>query len=343
MTPIFRSPFIWALVLCAAASLGQSTDGFEAQIRQGDAALQSGRADEALSAGDAAVRIAPERWDGYALSGRALLALRRYEAAADALSQAIERAPGAQQPALRELRRECLVAESGGPGAPPTAAVPAVPAAPPLAANLAAPAAPAAPAAVAAAAPAPAPVPVERRERRSKSSLVFFSADSPEAAWTDAMGLMWARPWYYPASEVGPFDYPQAQTVCAGLRLLGQQDWRLPTVEEVQRIYEVSSKAFRFSPPKFDPEYGLNDAIKHDAWRVRDFTIDGDTFNANRILIWTSTPGDQPGSHQGVYFGRAYSVDDNVKAGDALHGTRRRMPFQAFVLCVRNAGDEASR
>jgi hypothetical protein len=142
---------------------------------------------------------------------------------------------------------------------------------------------------------------------------------------------------------VGPFDYPEAQAVCRNLRLLGQQDWRLPTVGEVQRIYDVSSKLLRFSPPKFDEDYGLNDALKHDAWRVRNFTVNGDTFEGNRILIWSSTPGDQAGRHQGVYFGRVYSVDDDQKIGSSLHGTVRRMPFHAYVLCVRGGGDQAAQ
>lgn len=367
MMPSSRWKLLWAplLVLLAATSLAQSSGDFEVQIRQGDAALQSGQDEVALSAGDAAVRIAPDRWDGYALSGRALLALRRYEMAADALSRAIERAPAVEQPALRELRRQCLLAEAGpasaapaGPPVPPVAsapqyaptpAAPSVPTPPPVAAAPAptppppAPVVAAAPAAPATAAPA-APAPkVARRGRKSKSPLVFFNPDAPEAVWSDDAGLMWARPWYYPASDVGPFNFPQAQSVCANLKLLGQQDWRLPTVEEVQRVYMVSSKSFRFSPPKFDPDYGLNDALKHDAWRVREFTVDGDTFNGNRILIWSSTPGDKPGRHEAVYFGRAYSVDDDQKVGSALHGTMRRSPYHAYVLCVRNGQDQASR
>jgi len=355
----FRSVFLWApfLVLLAATSLAQSNGDFDAQIRLGDAALQGLRADVALSAGDAAVRIAPDRWDGYALSGRALLALRRYEMAADALSRAIERAPAAEQPGLRELRRQCLLAESGSPapvGPPVVAALPAAPAAPafaPAPPAPPAPAAPPAPPAVAAAAAAPViaapsapPAPVRLSRRRgSKSPLVFFRPDSPDAGWSDGQGLVWARPWYYPANEQGPVDFDQAKALCAGLTLLAQHDWRLPTLEEVQRVYAVSSKTFRFSPPKFDPDYGLNEALKHDAWRVREFTVDGDEFNGNRILIWSSTPGDQPDRHEAVYFGRAYSVDDDQKIGSKLHGTVRRSPFHAYALCVRNDQDQASR
>ncbi len=343
MTTSSRTAFLWAplLALLATVSVAQSNGDFDAQILQGDTALQSGQAGAALSAGDAAIRLSPDRWDGYALSGRALLALKRYELAADALSRAIERAPPAVQPQLRQLRRDSLLAEAGAPS--PAPAAPPVASAPTVAAE--APSPPPAPAGAAAPTEAPKPAPVvARRGRRSKSPLVFFNPDSPEAAWTDSAGLLWARPWYYPANDVGPFDFAEAKAVCGALRLLGQQNWRLPTVEEVQRIYQVSSKAFRFSPPKFDPDYGLNEAMKHDAWRVRDFEVNGDSFNGNRLLIWSSTPGDRPGRHEAVYFGRAYSVDDNEKVGSSLHGTLRRSPFHAYVLCVRSdAQDQASR
>lgn len=326
-----RTPFTWAplLLLFAAMSLAQTGD-VDAQLRAGESALQQGKAEAALAAGDAAVRMAPERWDGYALSGRALSALRRYEPAADALSEAIRRAPQAQQAQLRELRRECLVAESDsreGPAAP----------APSSAASAAGGVPAAAPAGIP---PAPPPPPVAHSRARSRGVVPLFSPDSPDAAWTDATGLMWARPWYYPASDSGPFDYPEAQALCAQLSLLGQRDWRLPTLQELQRVYAVSSRALRFSPPKFDPDYGLNDALKRDAWPVRDFTVQGDSFNGNRLLIWTSTPGDQTGRHEAVYFGRAYSVDDDQRIGIALHGTHRRMPFHAYALCVRSGQEE---
>src|SRR6185437_917 len=328
------------LLALATASLSQSNDDFDAQLQLGDVALQRGLADAALSAGDAAVRDEPEKWNGYALSGRALLALKRYEMAADALSRAIERAPAAEQPALRELRRQSLLAEAGGPApspAPLARAAPVAPA-PPVPPQ----AAPTPGTAAVAAAPA-APAPAARVARRGrKSAFGIFSSDSPDAVWTDSAGLTWARPWYYPSGQEGPFDFPQAQALCAGLTLAGQQDWRLPTVDEVKRIYQVSSKTFRFSAPKFDPDYGLNEALKRDAWQVHEFTVDGDEFNGNRVLIWSSTAGDQPGRHEAVYFGRVYSVDDNVKIGSKLHGTVRRSPFHAYALCVRGGQDQAS-
>ncbi len=69
-----------------------------------------------------AIKIGADRWEGYALMGSALMNLKRYEDAADALSKAIERAPDSKQPSLRDLRRRCLLAESGYPAAPNSSA-----------------------------------------------------------------------------------------------------------------------------------------------------------------------------------------------------------------------------
>lgn len=356
MKQTFRSLCLWAIMLLsilgpyvggATQAVAQPSTDFDAQIQRGASALQASHNDAALSAGDAAIRMAPERWDGYALSGRALLAMKQFESAADALSKAIERAPAAQQPSLRELRREALVEESGAPtstlSSPPISGT-GKPAGAPTS-EVAAAAATAQsvlaqpPAAGVAASINP---PTARPKRGSKGALTLFSPNSPEAAWTDSSGLLWARPWYFPATDVGPFNYAQAKAVCAGLQLLGFQDWRLPTLEELEHVYLPSRKTFRTSPPKFDDDYGLYQAIKHDAWQLRDFTVGGDTFNANRLLIWSSTAGDAPGQHKAVYFGRAYSVDDDQRVGGVLPGTSRRNPFHAYALCARDAAAQAS-
>ncbi|HEY7930558.1 MAG TPA: POTRA domain-containing protein, partial [Steroidobacteraceae bacterium] len=160
--------------------MAPSNDDFDAQISQGNAALQSGRADAALSAGDAAVRIAPDRWDGYALSGRALLALKRYEMAADALSRAIELAPAAEQATLRALRRQCLLAEAGAPTSvpakPPVASAPQSAPAPPV---------PAAPAPQGAPAPAPAPVAPRAAPAPAPGAAAQAANEVPQGSPTD--------------------------------------------------------------------------------------------------------------------------------------------------------------
>src|SRR5713226_7078017 len=142
-TLTFRSlALALALIAVAPYSGGQTAPGYDALITQGNALLQAGNADEALKSGEAAIKARADRWEGYSLAGGALLNLKRYEDAADALSKAIDRAPESKQPALRAQRRECLLAESGYPpstetsltantsapaagGVPPTGSMPA--------------------------------------------------------------------------------------------------------------------------------------------------------------------------------------------------------------------------
>ncbi|MGH8205761.1 MAG: DUF1566 domain-containing protein [Steroidobacteraceae bacterium] len=336
----FRSHRIIALAILVVVYAGyagaQSASNYDVQLQQGASHLQAGDADRALASADAAIRMAPERWDGYALAGRALLRLKEYEPAADALSHAIERAPSAQQPMLRELRRRSLLQESGGAvasapaaQAPAVAPVPAPPPAPP--------AAPRAALAQAASAPALQPsepaVPVKARTRNRR---LRSRADPP--VWTDASsGLMWARPWNYPAGARGPWNFQGAQSFCSALRLGGYSNWRLPTAAEAQDVYLASSKKWAWSTPQFDADYGLNAALRDGTWKLPAISADGDTFKGDRLLVWTSTPGDASGEHAALYFGRSYSVKDESKAGVSLAGERSRNPFQGYALCVRPA------
>jgi cyclophilin family peptidyl-prolyl cis-trans isomerase len=110
----------WAAALFLALMIGsvQSAEPpttkykYDTLIQQGKSQLD-GSAEQAAAAGKAAIKMSPERWEGYALVGGALMNLKRYEEAADTLSKAIERAPQSKQPTLRDLRRQCLLAESG--------------------------------------------------------------------------------------------------------------------------------------------------------------------------------------------------------------------------------------
>jgi len=316
--------------LCACDAGAQGTSAHDVQLQQGTAQLRSGDADAALASGDAAIRIAPERWDGYALAGRALLRLKRYEAAADALGLAIERAPPSQQPALRDLRRESLLQESGVTGAA------TAPTGQPSAASATAPSAGAAAPAVgpSASAVGPATAAVEPTMRAVESTTPVVVTD---AVWVDAStGLMWARPWAYPAAARGPWNFHGAESFCSALRMLGYSNWRLPSAAEAQHVYLVSSKRWQWSNPQFEAAYGLNDALKRGAWKLAPITANGDTFDGRRLLVWTSTPGDGSGAHSALYFGRRYSVNDDSTVGVSLPGEIRRNPYQGYALCVRS-------
>jgi tol-pal system protein YbgF len=104
-----------ALTMGSVRSAEPPASGYDALIQQGKSQLQTGCAEQAAASGNAAIKMSTERWEGYALVGGALMNVKRYEAAADTLTEAIKRAPESKQPALRDLRRQCLLAESGSP------------------------------------------------------------------------------------------------------------------------------------------------------------------------------------------------------------------------------------
>jgi hypothetical protein len=325
-SPVFGGLLAALIPLALAALVSATAQGlskFDTQIGAAHAALSAGDLDQALALGDAAIRINPERWDGYAIAGQALLGLRQYEPAADALSKAIERAPEAQQGKLRDMRRECLVAESAS-TAPSPADRPAAPgaqnASPPAAGSHQTELMPQSPKAVA-------------------QSAGSSHARHDPALWLDAStGLMWARPWHYPQNgAVGPWNLSDAQSFCTMLDLGDYSNWRLPTVDELKHVFHASSKRWRWSNPTFDPGYGIDEALEQKQWRPPEFVVDGDHFEGNRLLLWTSTPADKPGEHVGLYFGKGYSVKDDQRIGSTFEGSASRTPFQGYALCMRTA------
>ena len=195
------------LIASASHSGVQSEAGYDTSIELGNAQLQAGSNDQALRSGEMAITIRAERWEGYALMGSALMNLKRYEDAADALSKAIDRAPESKQPALRDMRRRSLLAESGYPAAanssPPDTTGSRL-----TAAN------------------------AQREDEREH--LVA------KLSWTDpATGLMWAR--YGRHAEYAHATFTRASRYCAALRSLEYTDWRLPTARELTGIYHLAA------------------------------------------------------------------------------------------------------
>jgi tetratricopeptide (TPR) repeat protein len=208
-----------ALMAGASNSSARAASGYDALITQGNALLQAGDDNQALDSGEAAIAIKADRWEGYALAGSALMHLKRYEDAADALSKAIERAPESKQHALRDLRRQCLLAESGYPAVangsvPSNTSVPATTSQAQAPSHLT---------------DTEAQVVVNERKR-----LVA------KLTWADpATNLMWAK--YSHPSEYAHADYTRATNYCAALRSLGYADWRLPTVVEFMHVYHFTA------------------------------------------------------------------------------------------------------
>jgi tetratricopeptide (TPR) repeat protein len=120
----------WAQVIVCLCVLNsgfnasaQSAPDYDTLVHQGNAQLQAGTNDLALTTAQSAIKASPDRWEAYTLAGGALMNLKRYEEAADDFSKAIERAPEAKQTGIRNLRKQCLLAEAGAspnPAATPT-------------------------------------------------------------------------------------------------------------------------------------------------------------------------------------------------------------------------------
>jgi len=292
----------------AAASLAEApaTLDYDSAIKQGTAQLQTGSGDLALASGEAAIRAAPGRWEGHALLGRSLLSLKRYEPAADALSKAIELAPQSEQPTLRDLRRQCLLAEAGS-------------------------------VSTVASAPVATAVPGQSSPAESRMSIETARriVSANDAEWLDAStGLTWARPWYYPPQAARQWNFTDAQSFCSTLTLAGYSDWRLPSAEELQHVFLPSASGWHEARPRFVEGYGLNKALSQGTWAPASFTVNGIKFQGNRLFFWTNTPGDRMGEHVGFYFGEPHSIDDGVKAGESQWGHMLN-PFQGSALCVR--------
>jgi TPR repeat protein len=98
----------------------QGTTDYGELVRQDNSQLQAGNNEQALASANTAIKVNASRWEAYAVAGGALLNLKRYEEAADQFSHAIDHAPEAKKAGLRDLRKQCLLAESGASPNPPS-------------------------------------------------------------------------------------------------------------------------------------------------------------------------------------------------------------------------------
>jgi tetratricopeptide (TPR) repeat protein len=314
-TLFFRSLYLsLALIAIASHSGAQSESSYEVLIQQGNEQLQAGNTDQALNSGELAIKIRTDRWEGYALAGGALMNMKRYEDAADALSKAIERAPDSKQPALRDQRRQCLLAESGYPAAAHSSALDTS---------------------------SQAEIVLWKSIENSLNPADFRSylAQYPNGAfvvlaqshltaakaqvendrqhlvakltWIDQeTDLMWAR--YSRLAEYAHANFIRANRYCIALRTLGYTDWRLPTAVEFMRIYHFST-----------------DSGTH---------LDGGLATNQDILsflgFWTSTPGDKDGEHVLVFEGKSISTHNNDGEG-RVGGWFDAHPWNGAIVCVR--------
>jgi len=131
--------------------------------------------------------------------------------------------------------------------------------------------------------------------------------------WTDpSTGLMWA------GKDNGKnANWRKATNYCRDLRLAGYSDWRLATIDELERIYDYNARA-----------PGL--ASKHDdeatTWHVK-----GNLFLTG--LQWSSSRLSDDRRHLSGYAWRFDFINGSRFSGDQLGYS-----YFLRALCVRRSG-----
>jgi hypothetical protein len=126
-----------------------------------------------------------------------------------------------------------------------------------------------------------------------------------EKFWTDpATGLTWT------AKDSGQdMTWQQAMGYCRNLRLAGRSDWRLPTVDELQGMYDTS---ISFTGP-WGPD------------STRTYHVKGNLYLTGRQ--WSSSPGNAPGEAWSFPFNNGQRFSAQI----GLSSIRR-------ALCVHRSG-----
>src|ERR1700679_4025951 len=123
------------------------------------------------------------------------------------------------------------------------------------------------------------------------------AAQNQTPANVGSPGLMWT-----PKDNDADVDWNQASAYCANLRLGGNSDWRLPTIDELQGIYDPS--------------------IPGD-WHVKGNLQLSRTFSS----YWSSSPGSASGEAWYFAFYGGSRLSDKLNVG----GFKR-------AFCVRRSG-----
>ncbi len=136
------------------------------------------------------------------------------------------------------------------------------------------------------------------------------------STWTDpATRLMWTR-----KDNGSNVDSPQATAYCSKLQLAGYTGWRLPTIEELQGIYDPSVTAKKF----------FGDGLTYNVHVKGNLTLTG--------RIWSGLLGDAPGKpYQSAWlfqFGDTEPSDADLERpqNNFLH-----FDYDMRALCVRRA------
>ena len=161
----------------------------------------------------------------------------------------------------------------------------------------------------------------EKELYRQKVEAIRKQAEAEAAlhpTWTDpATGLMWAK-----KDNGSDVSWEQASDYCTKLELAGYNDWRLPTIEELEGIYDSSASVSAV----FDEDWILRARVKGDL-RLTGWD-------------WSSSQGNHPDGTGAVardfnFAQLQQNEPDSFRSGFPLGGFNYNMR----ALCVRRSGE----
>jgi hypothetical protein len=156
----------------------------------------------------------------------------------------------------------------------------------------------------------------------SAPSMVRAQADRAQhPTWTDpSTGLMWA------GKDNGSDVFRgQAGNYCQNLTLGGYSGWRLPTIDELQGIYD----------PSIDSGVGHFQGIGTTIVFEVTYHVKGNLNLSGGGWLWSSSPGEVPGT--------AWCLLFSSEPGYASSSAKRMFPppdnpYLKRALCVRRSG-----
>lgn len=134
--------------------------------------------------------------------------------------------------------------------------------------------------------------------------------------WTDpATELTWTR-----KDNGSDVDWPKANAYCSDLKLAGDSDWRLPTLEELQEIYDPSVNT---------PRVFGGDGLTYGVHVKGNLNLTGWT--------WSSLQGDNPGKPYQVAWLFKFSPAPLSRIGMQPQYNFLHFTYNMRALCVRRA------
>jgi hypothetical protein len=154
-------------------------------------------------------------------------------------------------------------------------------------------------------------------DRRQSEIAAERTGGALAPTWTDPVtGLMWAR-----QDNGSDVDWPEADAYCSKLKLANHSDWRLPTLEELQQIYD----------PDIMVRQVFDNGVAYYVHVKGDLRLTG--------WHWSSSVGDGPGQPwQWAWLFQFTDARRSSPESGSPQKTFLHFSYSMRALCVRSPG-----